>query len=229
MTTTVPPTSGSSSSDSAASTAAAASAATSQLTSLNINDFLTLMTTQLQNQDPTNPVDSNTFVTQMAEFGEVSGIQSMQTSLASLSSTLQSSQALSGAALIGQSVLTDASSAQYTSGQSISGAISLPSAASSAVVDVTDSTGAVVAQIPVGTAAGLNNFTWDGTTLNGTPAPSGTYTFQPVANVGGSNTAPQTLLAGTVTSVTVGSNGSGMTLNTPQLGAVALSAVQQIN
>ena len=66
----------------AASTAAAASSAS--VSALSVNDFLTLLTTHLKNQDPDQPVDPARFVTQLAQFGTVSGIQSMQTSLSSL-------------------------------------------------------------------------------------------------------------------------------------------------
>ena len=70
-------------------------------TTLDINDFLTLMSTQLNNQDPLKPLDSTAFVAQLAQFGTVSGIQSMQASLATLSDSLRASQALSGATLVG--------------------------------------------------------------------------------------------------------------------------------
>ena len=81
---------------------------------LDINDFLTLMTAQLNNQDPLKPLDSTAFVAQLAQFGTVSGIQSMQNSLATLSDSLRSSQALSGATLVGHHILAPASTATYS-------------------------------------------------------------------------------------------------------------------
>src|SRR5580700_2991105 len=102
------------------SAAAASAAAAASVSALSVNDFLTLMTAQLQNQDPTQPLDPSTFV---AQLGTVAGVDSMQTSLASLSSTLLANQALSSATLVGQTVLTQANSAQYTAGQSLTGAV----------------------------------------------------------------------------------------------------------
>src|ERR1700689_1655334 len=166
----------------ASSNSTAAAAAAASVSALSVNDFLTLMTAQLQNQDPTQPLDPSTFVTQLAQFGTVSGIDAMQTSLSSLSSTLLANQALSSASLVGQTVLTQASSAQYSSGQSMSGAVQVPTGASAVAVNVTNSNGTVVQQISVSPTAGLNSFTWDGSTQSGAAAPSGSYSFQAIAD-----------------------------------------------
>jgi flagellar basal-body rod modification protein FlgD len=211
-------------------TAAASAAAAASISALSVNDFLTLMTAQLQNQDPTQPLDPSTFVTQLAQFGTVSGIDAMQTSLSSLSSTLLANQAVSSVGLVGQTVLTQASSAQYTAGQSMAGAVQVPAGASSVAVNVTNSNGTVVQQISVSPTAGLNSFTWDGSTQSGAAAPSGSYSFQAIADVSGSSQAAQMYLGGTVSSISLGSgSGSGATVNTPQLGSIALSNIQQIN
>jgi flagellar basal-body rod modification protein FlgD len=210
--------------------AAASAAAAASISALSVNDFLTLMTAQLQNQDPTQPLDPSTFVTQLAQFGTVSGIDAMQSSLSSLSSTLLANQAVSSVGLVGQTVLTQASSAQYSAGQSLAGAVQVPSGASSVSVNVTNSNGTVVQQISVSPTAGLSSFTWDGSTESGTQAPSGSYSFQAIANVNGGSQAAQMYLGGTVSSISLNSSsGSGATVNTPQLGSIALSNIQQIN
>jgi flagellar basal-body rod modification protein FlgD len=219
---------GASAASSAASTAAAASAAS--VSALSVNDFLTLLTAQLQNQDPDQPVDPATFVSQLAQFGTVSGIQSMQASLSTLNSTLLSNQAMAGVNLVGQQVLAQASSSEYSAGQTMSGAVQVPTGAGSASVQISDSSGAVVQTISISPTAGLNGFTWNGLEANGTAAPSGIYNVQAVANVSGTSMAAQTYLTGTVGSVSLNSNGStGVTLNTPELGAVPMTSVQQID
>ena len=76
-----------------------------------MNDFLTLMTAQLQNQDPLNPTDSNQFLSQLSELSTVEGITQLNTSMTTLSDSMLSSQALTSASLVGQSVLTPATSA----------------------------------------------------------------------------------------------------------------------
>jgi flagellar basal-body rod modification protein FlgD len=207
---------------------AASAAAAASVSALSVNDFLTLMTAQLKNQDPTQPLDPSTFVTQLAQFGTVSGIDSMQSSLATLSSTLLSNQALSSASLVGHSVLTQGSSAQYTAGQSLTGAVQAPAGASGVTVNITNGSGTLVQQIKLGASFGMSSFTWDGHTLSGAAAPSGTYTVQAIANVNGSAVGAQTYLAGTVSSVSLNS-GSGVTVNTPQLGPISLANVEQVD
>ena len=111
----------------------------------------------------------------------------------------------------------------------LSGAVQVPANASSLTLSVTDSSGALVNQFSVAPGTGLQGFTWNGTTSTGAAAPPGTYNFAASVTVGGSSQAAATLLDGTVASVSLGTGGAGVTLNTPELGPVALSSVQQIN
>jgi flagellar basal-body rod modification protein FlgD len=205
------------------------SSGTGAASSLTMNDFLTLMTTQLTNQDPTQPMDSTQFVSQLAQFAQVSGIQSMQSSLATLTSSMLSSQALTGASLVGDSVLTSETTANLTAGGSLSGAVTVPAGASNVVVQVVNASGATVDTINVSAAQGQNGFTWNGQTSSGASAPAGTYTFQAVANVGSSSEAPAVSMIGTVESVSINSSTSSLTLNTPELGAVPFTSVQSID
>ena len=76
-------------------------------TTLGGTDFLTLMLAQLKNQDPTSPVDSNTFLTQLAQLSEVQGITSLNTSFGALSSSLTSNQALQASSLLGHRALVN--------------------------------------------------------------------------------------------------------------------------
>src|SRR5262245_2813270 len=86
--------------------AALASAQTKKsANNLGIDDFLTLMTAQLKNQDPMKPLEGTEFVSQLAQFGSVSGIQSMQKSIESLASSLRSQQVMNGTTLVGHDVL----------------------------------------------------------------------------------------------------------------------------
>src|SRR3984885_5362718 len=98
---------------------AAASTATAGVGGLTMSDFLTLMTAQLQNQDPLNPTDSNQFLSQISELSTVEGISQLNTSMSTLSDSMLSSQALTSAALVGQGVLAPATSASYTSGTAL--------------------------------------------------------------------------------------------------------------
>ena len=201
----------------------------SGIAGLTMNDFLTLMTAQLQNQDPLNPTDSNEFLSQLSELSTVEGISQLNTSMSTLSNSMLSSQALTSAALVGQGILAPASSASYTSGQSLSGAVQVPTGATSVSVTISNSAGVVVDQQTVPSTSGLQNFSWNGTMSNGQQAPSGTYGVAANAIVGGASQTASTFINGTVSSVTLGASGASPTLNTEQLGPVALSDVQQID
>ena len=87
-----------------AGTSATSSSSANGVT-LGGTDFLTLMLAQLQNQDPTSPVDSNEFLSQLASLSEVQGITQLNTSFSSLSNSLVSSQALQASSLLGHQAL----------------------------------------------------------------------------------------------------------------------------
>ncbi len=213
-------------SSSGASSATAANGAT-----LGGTDFLTLMLAQLKNQDPTSPVDSNQFLSQLASLSEVQGITQLNTSFAALSNSLVSSQALQASSLLGHQALVASSTATLaTAGAALSGAVSVPQASSQVVLNISNSSGVLVQSLNLGAQpAGLANFSWNGQTSNGSAAPAGTYTLNAqVAGVSG-GTAVNTLVNGTVDSVTMGSGSTGLTLNIAGLGSVPFSSVQQIS
>lgn len=194
-------------------------------------DFLTLMLAQLKNQDPTSPVDSNTFLTQLAQLSEVQGITQLNTSFSSLSSSLSANQALQASSLLGHQALVSSATAQLAANGTVTGAVGVPQTTSSVVLNIADSTGNVVRAIPLGAqAAGLANFTWDGKETSGSQAPPGTYTLS-VAYAGQTKTsgAATTLVNGTVESVSMGAGSAGMTLNVAGVGSVAFSSLQQIS
>jgi len=215
---------GSSSSSSSASTAANG-------VSLGGTDFLTLMLAQLKNQDPTSPVDSNEFLSQLASLSEVQGITQLNTSFASLSNSLISSQALQASSLLGhQALVASPTGTLSTAGATLSGAVSVPQTSSQVTLNISNSSGVLVQSINLGgQAAGLANFSWNGQMSNGSQAPAGAYTLSAqVAGVSG-GTAITTLVNGTVDSVTMGAGTTGLTLNIAGLGSVPFSSVQQIS
>ena len=194
-------------------------------------DFLTLMLAQLQNQDPTSPVDSNEFLSQLASLSEVQGINQLNTSFAALSNSLVSSQALQASSLLGHQALVASSTATLgAAGGKVTGAVSVPQTSSSVVLNITNSAGVLVQSINLGAqSAGLANFTWNGQTGGGSAAPAGTYTLSAQVNGVAAGTAVSTLVSGTVDSVTMGAGTSGLTLNISGLGSVPFSSVQQIS
>jgi flagellar basal-body rod modification protein FlgD len=189
------------------------------------------MLAQLKNQDPTSPVDSNTFLSQLAQLSEVQGITQLNTSFSTLSSSLSANQALQASSLLGHQALVTSPTAQLAANGTVSGAVSVPQTTSSVVLNIADSTGNVVRSIPLGAqAGGLANFSWDGKETSGSQAPAGTYTLS-VAYAGQTKTsgAATTLVNGTVESVSMGAGSAGMTLNVAGVGSVAFSSLQQIS
>jgi flagellar basal-body rod modification protein FlgD len=214
---------------SGASTAGAASGPAG--VSLGGTDFLTLMLAQLKNQDPTSPVDSNTFLTQLAQLSEVQGITQLNSSFSALSNSLVSSQALQASSLLGHQALVASSTATLpTSGATITGSIAVPQTSSQVTLNIANSAGVLVQQVNLGAqAAGLTNFTWNGTLSNGSQAPAGQYTLSAQVAGVGNGTQVNTYVNGTVESVTMGAGTSGLTLNVAGLGSVPFSSVMQIS
>jgi len=215
-----------SSPSSASGSGSAAGAAT-----LGGTNFLTLMLAQLKNQDPTSPVDSNQFLSQLASLSTVQGITQLNTSFGSLSTSLVSSQALQASSLLGHQALVSSSTANLTANGSVSGAIDVPQTTSQAVVNIVGSSGALVRQINLGAqSTGLANFSWDGKLQDGSQAAAGQYTLSAqFAGATSGATAASTYVNGVVQSVTMGAGQTGLTLNVSGLGSVPFSGVKQIS
>ena len=195
---------------------------------LGIDSFLTLMTAQLKNQDPLKPLEGTEFISQLAEFGTVSGVQSMQTSLETLAASLRSTQTLNGSTMIGRDILASADSFDHTQGGTVSGQIDVPAGATSLQLRITDSAGAVVREIQLETAEGTQNFTWDGLRNDGTQAESDTYDIEAVASVQGETGSLEVLMAGRVSSVSLDATGTNLSLNTSTLGPISMADVRRV-
>jgi flagellar basal-body rod modification protein FlgD len=189
--------------------------------------FMQLMIAQLKNQDPTKPMDPSEFLGQLAQFGTVSGIQDMQTSLSTLADSLRSSQLLGGTSLVGHNVLATADTAWVGATGGISGAIDMPEGTSAATLVVTDASGQLVRRLPLSTQQGLGEFQWDGTTDQGEHAPAGNYTIKAIANVGGIEEQLETQISSRVGSVTLDPATNTLTVNT-DIGPIPLSRVRRV-
>ncbi|HED33368.1 MAG TPA: flagellar hook assembly protein FlgD, partial [Gammaproteobacteria bacterium] len=131
---------------------------------LGQNDFLKLMTTQLSNQDPLEPMDNGEFMGQIAQFGAVDGINNLLASFNDLAANLQSSQALQASNIIGREVLVNHDQGYLPQGGVLQGAVELDSSSSNVAVNIYDATGEVLGRVDLGAQpAGLVQFNWDGT------------------------------------------------------------------
>ena len=212
---------------SSSSAGTTSSSTTSGGVSLGGTDFLTLMLAQLKNQDPTSPIDSNTFLTQLAQLSEVQGIQQLNTSF---SGSLAASQTMQASSLLGHAVLaTSGSATTAAAGDTVSGAVVVPQTSTDVQLNILNSAGVAVKTLDLGAqSAGSAAFSWDGTENDGSKAPAGTYTLSATVNGVASGTNIVTQVAGTVDSVTMASGTSGLTLNVAGIGSVAFSNVVAI-
>jgi flagellar basal-body rod modification protein FlgD len=223
--------SGTANGSSASPTSSSAAGSAAGGVSLGGTDFLTLMLAQLKNQDPTSPIDSNAFLTQLAQLSEVQGITALNTSFSALSSSLTSNQALQASSLLGHQALVGSSTATLsTAGGTVTGAVQVPQTSSDVALNITNSSGVLVKSIDLGAqSTGLANFTWNGTASDGSQAPAGTYSLSAQVNGVAAGTAVGTYVNGTVESVTMAAGSAGMTLNVAGLGSVPFSSVTQIS
>ncbi|VWC18457.1 flagellar hook assembly protein FlgD [Burkholderia seminalis] len=165
--------------------------------------FLKLLVTQLQNQDPTSPVDSSQMTSQLAQINTVSGIAQLNTSLTSLSTQLTAGQQTQAALLIGTNVLAPGNSVAVKSGAASPFGVSLTSDVSNLTITVKNSAGVVVNTINAGKqSAGTVPFNWTPTDAAGNALPDGAYTVSAqYTGTDGKNYAPTVLAAATVQSV----------------------------
>lgn len=200
----------------------------SQADQLSQNDFLKLLTAQLRNQDPTEPVDATQQLTQLAQFSTVSGITEMNTTLKSIQDKLGATSTSDALAYVGRNVLTDGTTAYPRQSGGIAGGVELASKASDVRVSIQSPSGAVLKTLSLGAQpAGLVSFDWDGTTDNGDPAGDGPYTINVSANNGGTSVRSTPLVWAPVTAVSLPGGGAPV-LTVPGIGQVAASRVRQV-
>ena len=214
--------------------ASSASSSSSSMTGVQ-DQFLKLLTTQLQNQDPLNPMDNAQLTSQIAQISTVTGIQTLNTTLQTLLASAQNSQTTQAASLVGQAVmvpgnalaLTTTTASDGTKSTAAVGAYELAGNADKVTVTIKDSNGQTVRTLTFGQqSSGLHDFSWDGTTDTGTAAAAGNYTISVAAANGSDAVTTTALTLGSVRSVI--SNGSSFTLDVGALGTFGIGDVKQI-
>lgn len=159
--------------NSSTSSASTTSSLTSSLSSLTASDFLTLLLTELQNQDPTQPMDSSTMLTQFSDLTQVQLAQETNTTLQSLSEA-------TATGYIGKTISYSGASSDeisVTSGTAEASNFTLASNANSVIATVYNSSGKALKTSNLGSmSAGSYSFQWDGTNNSGTKVADGTYT-----------------------------------------------------
>lgn len=198
--------------------------------------FMTLLVTQLQNQDPLNPMDNSQMTSQLAQLQTVTGVNKLNDTLESLKASYQSSESISATNLIGHGVLVDGGNVTLSGSKGILG-VELGTDADAVQVTITDSKGNTVQTMDLGAQkAGVIPLAWDGVPdatkldANGKPVTvaDGSYKFTVTATAGGQAlTDAKSLQFDSVASVTTGGT-DGVKLNLPSKGAVTLADIKQV-
>ncbi len=197
---------------------------------LGLEQFLSIMTTQLQHQDPLEPMDNGDFLGQIAQFGTVTGIENLNESFSSFSDAITNGQALQAGSLVGRTVLAPADSAYLQSGQTIDGRVELDSSAQNVEVLISDQYGQPVRTINLGArAGGAVEFSWDGMSDDGIYVSPGQYNISMMALRGDQYEAVQPQVYSRVDSVSMGAGASGLTLNLAGSGTMPFSNVTAIS
>uniref|UniRef100_A0A7V6DPR1 Basal-body rod modification protein FlgD n=1 Tax=Desulfobacca acetoxidans TaxID=60893 RepID=A0A7V6DPR1_9BACT len=190
---------------------------------MNKDDFLKLLVTQLQYQDPLSPEDPKDFVAQLAQFSSLEQQINSNTNLENLSkaiSSLQQSQSMAqGVSLLGKTVKGSGNQLTVVGGKVMEAAYSLPKAAKQVAVGIFDSSGNQVAVVNLGAqTAGSHTFTWDGKDSKGQQAADGLYSYQIAAqDQAGNAIQVDNYFTGTVTEVHQDSKGVWVTINGRQI------------
>jgi flagellar basal-body rod modification protein FlgD len=178
----------------------------------NFQTFLTLLTTQLQNQDPTNPLDTNQFTQQLVEFAQVEQQLKSNSQLATLVSLQQTAQSTQALSFVGETVTVNSNTSQLAN-NSATWSLSAPSPAA-ATVNISNSTGQLVYTGTQTLQTGSNTFSWNGQGNNGTQWPAGTYTISVTAqSASGQSVAVSTQATGVVNSVDLTQNPPVLSVN----------------
>src|SRR5690606_12821867 len=152
---------------------------TKQSKDLGKNEFLNLLVAQLNNQNPLEPQGNGEFIAQLAQFSTVEGVEKLNTSMESLLSGYQSSQALQASSLVGRKVIVPSEKAVVDTSETFKASLVLPVTSSNVYVNVYDSAGNMVNRVSLGQqAAGNVSFMWDGKDSSGELMPPGTYKFE---------------------------------------------------
>ncbi len=191
----------------------------------NFNDFLNLLLTQLQNQDPTSPMDTNSFTTELVQFTGVQQQVATNSSLTALVALNQQAQILDSAQYVGHSATVSASAITL---QNSTGEISFNGTAGETVqIAILNAVGAPIKDASVTATQGVNTWSWNGLDDNGNQVPDGAYSIGVVTGVsgGGTSNVPFDVI-GTTTGVSNnGSNGVSLQLGSLSVGLSNLVSI----
>ena len=192
---------------------------------LGQEDFLKLMTTQLQNQDPFAPMENGEFIAQMAQFSTVTGITSMDESLKNVAAKLGETRIATAANMLGHSVLVPGKVARTDEDGSVNGVIDLPSAATNVNVIFKSQSGDIIDTINLGNqSSGLVGFAWHGAPKEMTDNDDPIF-VEAYANTGKGMEGVNSSIFAEVLSSSAGNGDSGVMLDVRDYGTISANEV----
>ncbi len=187
--------------------------------------FMTLLITQIKNQDPLNPLDNAEVTSQLAQLNMVGGIERLNDRIEAMAASFLSGQSLQAASLVGRNVLVEAGTLDNT-GEGGRFGVELARSVDAMSVSIVGPTGEIVERLDLGPQpAGMHALEWDGLDSSGQAAPAGSYRIDITATTGGESVAVTALAARTVTAVTTGDGKVQLELS--NAGTVSLGQVRQ--
>ncbi|WP_315727865.1 MULTISPECIES: flagellar hook assembly protein FlgD [unclassified Bradyrhizobium] len=208
------------------SNSSTSSSSSSSSTAMSSTDFLKLLVSELQNQDPLNATSVTDFVNQMTSYATFTEQSATNTSMSSLASSFSSLVTLNSVNYIGHTVEAKSDTATLSNGSATYG-YSLSSVASNVSISIKDSSGNTV-WTGTGTGnAGSNSFTWDGKDSSGNQlSDGGQYTISVSAtNAAGTSVLNYTTITGTVTGIDTSTSTPSLTVSGASVSAANIIGV----
>ena len=161
---------------SATSGSTASSTTSSSTSGLGMDAFLQLLVTQLQYQDPLDPMDDKEFVAELAQFSSLEQLTEINSGIEGLSTLTQEQQMIGAVNFIGKTIEANGTAVNVEDGAATSVTFTLPEDAATCLVNVLDSSGNIVRTVDLGaTTAGQVEFEWDGKDYDGNAVDDGQY------------------------------------------------------
>ena len=190
--------------------------------------FLTLLVTQMKNQDPLNPLDNAQVTSQLAQVSTVTGVENLNTTMQSVLDQMNALQYMQATTMVGRSVLVPGSTLTLGASGNVAGAITTTEAMDGGRITIRDASGATVRDIALDAAkAGTMAFEWDGMTNAGTRAAPGQYTFGVSATLAGRPLTVDALAVGQVLGVSRDASGKA-SLDIEGIGSRTFDQVKQV-
>lgn len=188
--------------------------------------FMTLLVTQMKNQDPLNPMDNAQVTSQLAQLSTVTGIDKLNATVSAMNTNFLAAQNLQAASMIGHGVIAPGNAISLTDGKAIYG-VELPQTADKVSISIRNAAGLVVKTLDTDLMPeGVNTLTWDGKTDSGAVAPNGVYKFEVKASSAEKKLDAATLSFGIVSSISSGAQGAK--LSVANIGNIGMADVKQI-